>query len=503
MFYAPAVSRLGGSSAAILRFRIWFAVLALAAIAALWAWKTQGLALDDFFITYRYAWNLDHGRGLVFNPGERVFGLTCPAFGLLLGLLGGTGAPIPALATWVWAAALVGVVALLLGDEGALPRAWALGAGVLAVSSAYVWKSQGSEATLALAMLLLAARWSAGRPVAAGALAGAAVFLRPESALAIALLVLLAWRERRVPPLRLASAAAVVMAVGGALCRLAFSTWLPLTLASKRSLAALDRSDARFWSDAAAAWARLEGPLALPLAVLGLAGLAVLVRSGGPAARFLALWALGLGGAYTLLDVPFFIWYTVPLAIALQAGAAALVADVLRAAGTLARPGLRRSARTAVVAAALLVAVPTLRADAQGFARVAEDPRLALYRTAGEWIRAHSGQDERVAYVEIGVLAYASDRALDDLLGLVTPRSLPFVARRDLEGAFLAAPATWVVHHDGRGRMRAVVRRAWFAPAYEEVLTLDSADGRGRLHVYRRRPGAALPPPRPPKGAAK
>jgi len=32
--------------------------------------------MDDAFISYRYAWNLLHGNGLVYNPGEPVEGYT-------------------------------------------------------------------------------------------------------------------------------------------------------------------------------------------------------------------------------------------------------------------------------------------------------------------------------------------------------------------------------------------------------------------------------------------
>src|SRR3990172_11426286 len=33
---------------------------------------------DDAMISMRYAWNLAHGNGLVWNPGERVEGFTNP-----------------------------------------------------------------------------------------------------------------------------------------------------------------------------------------------------------------------------------------------------------------------------------------------------------------------------------------------------------------------------------------------------------------------------------------
>jgi hypothetical protein len=42
-------------------------VLALAAAAMAWMAVYQ---VDDAFIVYRYAWNLAHGDGFVFNPGS-------------------------------------------------------------------------------------------------------------------------------------------------------------------------------------------------------------------------------------------------------------------------------------------------------------------------------------------------------------------------------------------------------------------------------------------------
>lgn len=42
---------------------------------------------DDAFITYRYAWNLRHGFGPVFNPGDHTEGYSCPLFMALTSLL--------------------------------------------------------------------------------------------------------------------------------------------------------------------------------------------------------------------------------------------------------------------------------------------------------------------------------------------------------------------------------------------------------------------------------
>src|SRR5438552_180061 len=43
---------------------------------------------DDSYITYRYALNLLHGHGLVFNPGEYVLSTTTPLYTLLLASAG-------------------------------------------------------------------------------------------------------------------------------------------------------------------------------------------------------------------------------------------------------------------------------------------------------------------------------------------------------------------------------------------------------------------------------
>ncbi|HLF80433.1 MAG TPA: hypothetical protein VI410_01595, partial [Anaerolineales bacterium] len=43
-------------------------------------------AFDDAYITYRYARNLAHGDGFVYNHGERVLGTTTPLYTILLAL---------------------------------------------------------------------------------------------------------------------------------------------------------------------------------------------------------------------------------------------------------------------------------------------------------------------------------------------------------------------------------------------------------------------------------
>ncbi|HKH48474.1 MAG TPA: hypothetical protein VKM72_27745 [Thermoanaerobaculia bacterium] len=67
----------------IWRLPIVLGVLALPwlLIAAAAVVRFQGWTVDDFYITYRYAENLAQGSGFVYNPGERVFGVSILGWG--------------------------------------------------------------------------------------------------------------------------------------------------------------------------------------------------------------------------------------------------------------------------------------------------------------------------------------------------------------------------------------------------------------------------------------
>ena len=147
----------------------------------------------------------------------------------------------------------------------------------------------------------------------------------------------------------------------------------------------------------------------------------------------------------------------------------------------------------------VLLAGNALRTSLRSYKDFAPPARLAIYKEAAEWLRQNSQPDDSVAYVEIGVLGYYSQRPLEDQMGLVTPRVLPFVRRNDLAGGFLTKPTEYVIFHT-RGRMAPIIRAPWFAPAYKPLKKFrDRGFRAGRLVIFRRRPGAVLPPP-PPAG---
>ncbi len=486
------------------------------ALAGAFAWRLAGVTADDIFITYRYAHNLARGEGLVFNPGERVFGVTEPAVALVLGALhAATRLPIPALGALLTATALV-AVATLLAREAAERGPWpeALAGGTLLVASGFLWINQGAAGPIVVALLLAAARWGAARPCLAGTLAGLAAWFRPDAALGIALLGLLLWAEARRPPWRYAAAALGVVAAGAFLAWAWFGSVLPATLAAKRFHAARNPGAwlgyRNFFGTALAQLQTTSGRWVALFALLGAAGIPLLWRRSGRAGRLLAVNGMALALVYPWLGVPFFAWYVIPCWITVLYGASFLGGAMLR---RLRRSGAPRGARlrdlaprlgaTAVLLGLVVVGAPLASATVRVW-RVQERGhwRLEIYRPAGEWLRAHAPPEARLAFHEVGAVAFYSERPVDDLLGLVSAHALPYAREGDVVGAFLARPGDYFLGHpyaDG-GVMRGISSRPWFRDGYEEAARLQAGrDGDRWIVIYRRRPGASLPPPRPPR----
>lgn len=490
----------------------WWPTVSLAVV---WAavlgwlgWRLAGRAPDDMFITYRYAWNLAHGEGFVFNPGERVFGLTNPGLGLLLGVLSWlTRAPVHLVATVVFGLSLW-CLSLVVWSEGRREGGWfeALVGGTLVVASTYVWVNQGSAGVTVLALLAgsaaLAERW----PVTAGVLAGAAVWCRPDAGLGVLALGLLLWLGGRRLPWRWGLAAAGTIGIGLLAAWLWFGTPLPQTFEAKRIMASSQQAPwtgpTRFWARPVLYFRRHWGVAWLLVAGMGVAGLWPLFVRGGRAVRTIALYGAAVAVAYPLLGVPFFAWYVVPPVVAALYGVAALAAGVGRGLEEALPFRRRRSAVIALAVTLLLLAAPVAsvgRGSRRWLSRVNGGGRYATLKATGLWLREHALPEERVAYGEVGNLAYWSERPMEDLTGLVTPAMLPYVAANDQNGAFLAlAPDLFVFHPETP--QPGIERQRWFRRAYEAVAEIEPPPGgHGTATVYRRRPGASLPEPGPPR----
>lgn len=238
------------------------AVTAATAVAAVatWGWNQFWFLTDDAFIAFRYASNLVHGRGPVWNPEPflPVEGYTSPSWVLLLsGLWSAFGVEPPATANVVGLACSLGVLALCAwmcrrqrAAFGSLRGTGVLSVGTLLAIATQptflTWSSSGLETPLFnlcfIAWVVLAtaslqqrtAWWAFGVALAATLCA----LTRPEGMLTVfatlALLGPLAARGRL--PRRSAAAAALPMALVAAHLiwrRAYYGFWLPNTYYAK------------------------------------------------------------------------------------------------------------------------------------------------------------------------------------------------------------------------------------------------------------------------------
>ena len=417
----------------------------------------HGYGFDDPYITYRYAANLAAGQGFVYNPGERVLSTTAPLYALLLAPFATLGLDVPLISNLIGCVSLgAGALALWrLGRLAGMPVAGGVAA-MLYPLSPHLALTLGAETTFFMALTLwgfvaLAAR----RPAVAGSLLAIATLTRADAALAAVvggtalLLREPPWKRSPCPDneastpagnrpaggekasgapahgpisgnihplLRFGGAYALIILpfLGGAW--MYFGSPVPATLGVKRSQARIPGSRSYLTGLGQQLAGLARRPLFWPLLGLAPAGLVTGVWRRGP-----LLLPLAWGGlhtlAYSLLGVTAYFWYYGPAALALIT-AAALGAEALAA-----WSGPWRGTRAAgAIFMAMLVSL-ALAAQVLALAWMAThpDPRLPLYRAAGQWLAANAAPAARVGTVEVGIIGYHSGRPMVDFAGLIQP----------------------------------------------------------------------------------
>jgi hypothetical protein len=470
---------------------------ALLAVAALGLGRAfRRVALDDPYVTYRYAENLASGLGPVYNPGERVLSTT--AFGYALLLAGARLAlpwlDLPTISNAISAAGL-GLAALALHRLGARNGQAAVGlaAAGLVVLSPLLASTFGLETALFLALVAWGAvAFDAGRPRRAALLLAAATALRADGALAFAVLSLSsllpatapdAERRRRGEGWWRAGAlyAALVLPYEAALALL-YGSPIPTTLAAKTVQATIGG-----WPDYLGGLRDLLAErvaaaplywLALPLAALGLAATARR-RWALP----LVLWGLVQAAVYQWLGVASYSWYYAPLvpaaALSVALGAGALAGS---------RPPL-----------ALLLVAPLLWAQVAGLRALraaVPEPRALAYERVGRWLDAQAPPGARVAVMEVGIIGFYAHRPMVDLLGLIRPETVEAMRRQDFFWTIADSQADLVVL-TGKNPLwfQSIEPGHWFNQYYAPAERVDQPGFWGTpLTIFRR----VAPPRQPP-----
>lgn len=417
-------------------------------------------AYDDPFITYRYASNLAHGLGFVYNPGQRIQSTTTPLFTLLLALISYSGVSLPHLANLIGAVSLV-ISGLFLWDLAHTWKTPLVGWVSLLVfpTFALLISTLGSETPLYLAFCLGAFAFYARKQYLITALLAAlAVLTRPDGVLVAIVLsvdyllsfrinISIPWRhptrqvrELRKQPLPIPWKA--VFLFGGITLAWFIFAWLyfgsplPVTLAAKQqqgSMAISERFAPGFITLMQSYAQHWQYWLYAALAFLGISQLI----SKAHRWNLLVAWTLLYFLAYSILGVSRYYWYYAPLV-------PAFVVLIGLGLSTIAGPFSKISKRFSWVPAVVIL---PLLAFGQGRLLTGlteyRDSRVAIYQATGIWLNEHTPRDARIGTLEVGIIGYYAQRPMIDFAGLIQPE----VARHLADSATYQDTAIWAVQH--------------------------------------------------------
>lgn len=436
----------------MVKFRVLLGLIVLVALAQLIFFSRY--AVDDAYISFRYARNLAQGSGLVFNPGEHVEGFTNFSFTVLIAPAFWLGVDPLAWARGISLIALVFIFILtwrLAGLYVRDPLLRLLPLALMALSPAlFYWSMAGLETVVFTCALLWALylELAGDRGFAYPAAHLFLILTRPEGFLASAILWAHRFWKRRGIEWRLVLPFAVGALVYVGLKAAYYGSFVPNTFLAKVTGSHLSHQTLAFLADQ-------------PLALVALAGFVAAWHPSLllPAAMLVAFLVVPevLGGD----GMPYYRFYVhlIPL-IAL--GVTMAIERFRSRAG--------RAFAWFVAAAALawsLVGYPFHVMPALIYTnRIVEVGRLA-----GEWVQAHTSPSDWIAVNTAGALPFYAERPCIDMLGLCDRT----IARSDPKG-FVPNVAVRAGHSKGDGEY--VLRRR---PAL--VVFGNSAGSRAPLYV--------------------
>lgn len=448
---------------------------------------------DDAFITYRYARNFAAGAGMVFNPGaewEPVLGTTTPLYGFVLGVLARLPFDLVDLSRAFNIACDVGAAALLARALGGRRLVATLAVlGFAAFPELARISAGGMEAPLFLLLALATSTaLHAGRPGLAGTCAALACVVRPEGVLLVGVGGLLLLRRPR-ELLNFAVPVAVIGLAALALLNRAYGFPIPQSVLAKSHM------KAGAWERIAPVLAQSFAPRAALWALfpIACAGFVELLRRPGPLRAFVG-FGLAITASYVAARPHVWGWYFyVPLAswvVAVSVGLELAFERWMQPRARWIERAAPRAFMPVVVACAALASflLPTPVPD-------------NVYRPMHAWARAVSERepDARILASDIGAIGWAWKGTVLDSEGLTCPPALAFADPNAMIAAWQPEYLLVVAERDRVAPLRAdaqVLARyepiERFSPSGDRELAPDV----GRLSdrwaqdylVYRRKP---------------
>jgi hypothetical protein len=515
--------RLEGETASS-RHLVLLALGVLGALALALGIALHPLAVDDAFITYRYARNLAAGPGFFYNAGQPILSTTAPLYALVLAAGVLVWSDLPSLANALSAVALW-IGAILIFTVGYREKTlWvSILAALMYILYPLLWLSLGLETATFLALGLGAlAAYRAGRLHGAAILLALATMTRGDGLILVGVVIadyVLAWLiQKRAGQSWSPRATTLVPALGALVLYLAvmlpmvvWLTWqfgspLPTTLEAKRAQAELGITG--FYAHTTylqglgiLARARLaQSPLVFLFVPAVLVGLLAMWRE-GQRLRLIVAWGAAHLVAYTVLGVTPYYWYYAPLVPGLVCAAALGVVESVRWLG---RRGIGRLVAWGVgglwVAGLLVALVRPDWAMAQALkgpvpppddpvSKVLPEAKAGIYEQAGHWLHDNAPAGAVVGVTEVGIMGYYAQRPMVDFLGLLEPDVSAALGRGDLYWALLYYQPDYLVL-TAISPLYAYDLRAdpWFQAAYAPVQSLDDPRFWGSpVTIYERR----------------
>jgi hypothetical protein len=439
------------SPAAVLWLERHVSVLSLMALglACLWAiyvhMAVRVLPYDDAYITFRYVENTVAGKGPVYNPGQRIFGVSTPLYyGWLVGLktcLPNFALPTLAVRTNVLWFCLSGIGVFFLVRR-CCNIWWGLAAALFLLLSRPIVEisTSGMEPFMlitAQVFALLAA--SMRRPITFGILTGLAILARPEGVCLVPVGMLAfgnSWRDL----VKAALPASLLLLCWIIPAAVLFGTPIPHSVIAKAKLSHLPRFDAlREMAGSIGAWfSYRSGPFAgiIPISIQAVG--TVLCWTNKELRRRAAYGAGVMFNSLLLMyafgNPTLFPWYfpeifataLITIFVAAYACFKALSRHAERDASSwgIAWPKL------AVASGLMLVIFRTTYfyvLEPSPLNGVAQDPvllRCLAYREAAVIVESAGKPGDRVALNEIGAFGYFYKGPILDLVGLVSAEPL-------------------------------------------------------------------------------
>jgi hypothetical protein len=442
-----SMARLGNSSSSTNLRRFWPVGIGICLVGSALRAAIGPLLIDDAYIYFRYALNAASGNGLVYNPGQLVFGATSPPYTLVLALFAKAGLDLVrgSIIFGITLDFVSAILMLAIGRRLGTDLTGWLAALIFSLAPKSVIPGlSGMETSLFTLLVILALTCLIyQRSSAAIIFAGLAGATRPEGLALLGVVVTyLALKERRLR-WRATLLATMPTLLWLAASRLLYHEWIPNSISAK---AAVFPPYANPFHDSILVVRYLTNPLEFTSTVPQLTwvnlvflciegiGLVIVVRRSKAMLAFLA-WAAIIGGSYALINRSMFPWYLGPFFPLVSIFLAVAVGGSVESEWTTARPRRLSPNTTGAFNASILLILAlafSLTSGSSGeFVRADQNHREAAYLRLGRWFATHLPHDDTIGSAEIGAVGYGYPGPILDFTGLVSPEVLPYFAARD------------------------------------------------------------------------